>query len=80
MAFDLNGFSNGSNSQKGAPTAHTYKTEADAIATVDASAYFDQVALSLLIGDTIFVAASDANSFRVVTATTPNVTVAAITL
>jgi len=64
---------------EGVPKIWGYISATDAIATVAASAYFNDYATQLRIGDVIYIVATDEIWFYSVTAVTPNVTVAAIT-
>jgi hypothetical protein len=79
MAFDLDNFDKAS--QEGltnVPRLWSYKSTTDAIAAIDASAYFNSQIDKLKVGDFIFVNASDANQIIVVTSVTTNVTTAVI--
>lgn len=77
MAFTLGNFDKLSqNGLTQIVTLWGYSTALDALAAVSASAYFNDVADRLKIGDVIFVKASDGNATYRVTAVSPNVTVA----
>ena len=53
-------------------------TSSDDIATSIASGYFDTWLPPFKVGDVIYLHATDGDTFRAVTAITPNVTVAAL--
>lgn len=78
MAFNITDFARITMAgQSVAPAIWSYGT-ADTFATAVASAYFNDVAANLNIGDWIYIKASDSNLAVGVTAVTPNVTVSVI--
>lgn len=77
MAFNYKNFQKDSeNVNSNAPFGWSYRTT-DAIATVTASAYFNQKIKELNVGDRIYVHAADAYKFIVVASVTTNVTTVA---
>ena len=74
MAFTYKTFQKDSeNVNSDAPLSFSYRT-ADAIATVTASAYFNAKIRDMNVGDRIWVHASDAYKWIIVTSVTTNVT------
>lgn len=80
MAFDLEHFNNTSAGKADAPKQWTYQSADDLITTIDDSAYFDEVAGALRLGDIIYIVDSaDVSSQRTVssaTGATPVTTIA----
>ncbi len=77
MAFDLNSFDK--LSQAGLTQMLTlwgYVSSTDAIATIAAANYFDDLSDRVSIGDYIYMRGSDGSNLAAITATTPHVTVA----
>lgn len=77
MAFSLSDFDKlGAAGNPNVREIYSYISTADTLATISASAYFNDVANYLKIGDTIFLNGSDGVNNVDVTAVSPNVTVA----
>lgn len=77
MAFDEDNFalvSGGFGAD--APQLFSYKSSADSMATIEASAYFNNVANLLTINDMFVISGSDGYDIQRVSAVSPNVTVA----
>lgn len=78
MSFNLNQWDKlSAEGNTNVPRIYSYYSGTDAIATIVASAYFNNVADHLTIGDTIIMVGSDGSEMARVTAVSPNVTVAA---
>jgi len=73
MAFVLKDFDNKGAGWGGAPKLATYRT-ADAIAVVQAAAYFNRINTSLVTGDVIFCNMSDGDRMYKVTVASGAVT------
>lgn len=79
MAFDENYYGNAfSTMNQKAPTARCYTSSGDTLATITASAYFNNRIRDLKVGTLIYVNASDANALIEVTSVTTNVTTAVL--
>lgn len=63
MAFAMQGYDPTASGSKGAPRIHSYTT-ADAIATVEASGYFDSMASLVKAGDMVWVYSTSAAQGR----------------
>ena len=73
MAFDIDNFNNTTSGAADAPRIWAYRTTADTLAQVAASAYFNTVINALSVGDKIYVVATDGNGDFVVDSVTTNV-------
>lgn len=74
MSFSVTGLDINSGGAKGGVNIHTYKTSADTLATVAASGYFDDFGTAMQSNDLMYVQASDANGFFVLTNTSGVIT------
>ncbi len=78
MAFTLNNWDKlSAEGNTNVPRIYAYYSASDAIATIVASAYFNNIDAALTIGDQINIVGSDGAETVRVTAVSPNVTVAA---
>ena len=80
MAFSLKNFDK--LSQEGltiVPRIWGYRSATDSLATIKASAYFNNVLDRIAVADFIFINGSDGNGLVAVTSVTTNATVASIT-
>ena len=76
MAFDLSNFDKLSVEGKpDVPKLWSYSSSADAVATIVASAYFNDLIAKLAVGDLMEIKGSDADVLVRVTSVTTNVTV-----
>ena len=76
MAFEQNGITSFNNTSN-APKYYSYTSEVDAIATIVASGYFDNIADSLSVNQLMIINATDGVAFRVINTLSP-VTVKAL--
>jgi len=79
MSFDIDTWGRWSTSgNTKAGNAYLYKSSADALAVITASAYFNDLINQLVVDDILYISASDGNAIAVVTSVTTNVTVEVI--
>ena len=73
MAFDISKFDPNASGSLGAVKIGSYITSDDTLATVEANAYFDDIASAMKTSDLLYVEASDGTRWYKVTATASDV-------